>query len=64
MDKERLIVNAIAWNLSQDRFDTDGGEVEMIEWIVDTYKFLSAQSVEFLLQRQYENSLETEEANG
>lgn len=65
MSKEKMIIEVIAWNLNQNDFDTDGGEQNMIGWIIDTYNYLRGQSAEFLREHMHENSLhEKEQENG
>jgi hypothetical protein len=64
MSREKMIIEVIAWNLNQDDFDTDGGEQAMIGWIIDTYNYLRAQSLNFLREHQYANSLRDEYEEG
>ena len=60
-NKEKMIVEVIAWNLDQDRFDHDTGEEEMIAWIIETHKYLEGMGEYELRTLQYANSLAARE---
>lgn len=58
--REKRIVEIIAWNLDQNRFDHETGETEMVEWIIDTYKRLEGYAPSSLPALLYANSLAEE----